>query len=59
MNFQRFFEQIIFELFDKGKSWHEIEQVLIHSNPSFLDVGMSDAANEVITATTTFEIDGE
>lgn len=59
MNFQRFFEQIIFELFDKGKSWYEMEQVLIHSNPSFLDVGMSDAANEVIAATTTFEINGE
>lgn len=59
MNFQRFFEQIIFDLFDKGKNWQEIEQVLIHSNASFVDVGMSDAANEVLATTTTFEINDE
>ena len=58
MNFERFFEQIVFDLFDQEKSWQEIEQVLINSSASFLDVGMSDAANEVMDSTTKFQLDG-
>lgn len=57
MNFQRFFEQIVFDLFDQGKSWQEIEQILINSGASFLDVWMSDAANEVISSATEFQLD--
>lgn len=57
MNFQRFFEQIVFDLFDQEKSWQEIEQVLINSSASFLDVGMSDAANEVMSSATKFQLD--
>lgn len=54
MNFERFFEQILFNLFDQEKSWQEIEQILINSHPSLLDVGMSDAANEVVSSATRF-----
>lgn len=56
MNFERFFEQIVFDLFDQEKSWQEIEQTLINSHLSFLDIGMSDAANEVISSATRFEL---
>lgn len=57
MNFERFFEQILFDLFDQEKSWQEVEQVLINSSASFLDVAMSDAANEFMGSATKFQLD--